>query len=284
MWRYTTASESGGYSGVMGRAPNSVLKLAVSSEPPPQKMSTVEQTLAVLRFLANARTPLGVNAISRELNMPTSSCFRILKQLSEEDFAQFDHANKCYSLGSGAVMLARRALDPSNTFGLIQPSLSQFVGETQTSVGFWRRIDRNRIVLAGFLESPHPMRIHMSVGQRLPLFIGAVGRAFAAELQLSDDDIDHELSKLRWQFPPDVAQYLQQVRDYNDLGYSIDSGNFAPGVTTVATVLTDTVGGASYGLSAIRLSGQVDDRTIAEIGEALVRLKQDLLRKWLGRP
>lgn len=267
----------------MGRAPNTVLKLAVSSDSTPQKMSTVEQTLAVLRFLANAPTPLGVNAISRELNMPPSSCFRILKQLAEEDFAQFDRVNKCYSVGSGAVMLARRALDPSNTFGLIQPSLSQFVSETQTSVGFWRRIDRNRIVLAGFLESPHPMRIHMSVGQRLPLYIGAVGRAFAAELRLSDDDIDHELSKLRWQFPPDVAEYQRQVRDYGKLGYSIDTGNFAPGVTTVATVLTDTIGGASYGLSAIRLSGQVDDRTVSDIGEALVGLKQELLRKWLGR-
>ena len=268
----------------MGRASNSVSTLhEVSDQPPAPKMSTVGHTLALLRFLANAAAPMGVNAISRELGVPPSSCFRILKQLTEEGYAQFDRTNKCYSLGSAAVMLARRALDPANTFAMIQPSLSRFVAETLTSVGFWRRIDRKRIVLAGFLESPHPMRIHMSVGQRLPLFIGAVGRAFAGELNLSDSEIEQELSQLRWQAPPDIAEYLRQVREYHRLGYAIDPGNFAPGVTTVATVLNDALGRPSFGLSAIRISSQINDSEVLEIGAALVRLRQEIDRNWHGR-
>lgn len=247
-----------------------------------EKKNTVGQTIALLRFLAAAPYPLGVNAISRELNVAPSSCFRILKQLTEEGYAQFDHTNKCYSLGSAAVMLARRALDPANTFALIQPDLTKFVTETQTSLGFWRRIDGSRIVLAGFLESSHPMRIHMSVGQRLPLFIGAVGRAFAGELQLSDADIDHELSQLRWEAPPNAADYRRQVREYLRQGYSVDAGNFAPGVTAIATVLSDAVGNASFGLSAVRISSQIDTEQVLSIGGALVQLKQDIHRQWYG--
>lgn len=248
-----------------------------------ERKNTVGQTIALLRFLASAPYPLGVNAISRELGAAPSSCFRILKQLAEEGYAQFDSASKCYSLGSAAVMLARRALDPANTFALIQPELTKFVAETQTSLGFWRRIDRNRIVLAGFLESSHPMRIHMSVGQRLPLFIGAVGRAFAAELKLSDTDIDRELSLLRWEAPPELAEYRQQVREYIRLGYSVDAGNFSPGVTAVATVLCDAVGNASFGLSAVRISSQINMQDVSAIGAALVRMKQDIHRQWYGK-
>lgn len=245
----------------------------------PQKMSTVAQTLAVLRFLANMASPMGVNAISRELDLPPSSCFRILKQLAEGGYAHFDRRTKCYSLGSAAVMLARRALDPANTFSLIQPSLAKFVAETETSLCFWRKIDRNRLVLAGFLESPHPMRIHMSVGQRVPLFIGAVGRAFAAEFRLSHEDLQREFGQLRWQEPPAFEEYHRQIDEYGRVGYAIDIGNFAPGVTTVATILKDAMDEPGFGLSAIHLSNQINSQKMEEVGRALVDLKERLYRK-----
>lgn len=247
------------------------------------KLNTVGQALALLRFLADATMPMGVNAISRQLNLAPSSCFRILKQLADEGYAQFDSRTKCYTLGSAAVLLARRSLDPSNTFSLILPSLTDFVARTQSSVGFWRRIDRDRIVLAGFVESPNPMRIHMSIGQRLPLYIGAVGRAFAAALGLSDDQIRYELAQLRWQIPPDTNEYCRQVQVCRQTGYAVDEGNFAPGVTTVATVLTDTMGGLSYGLSAIRIAGQISPSEISSIGGALVELRRELGSTWLAQ-
>ena len=253
-----------------------VLAFPKNNHPLPQKMSTVAQTIAMLQFLANMPVPMGVNAISRELDLPPSSCFRILKQLAEEGYAQFDQRTKCYSLGSAAVMLARRALDPANTFALIQPHLARFVAETETSLGFWRRIERKRLVLAGFLESPHPMRIHMSVGQRLPLFIGAVGRAFAGEFRLSDSEIQHEFAQIRWQAPPAIEEYRREIEKYVRLGYAIDTGNFAPGVTTVATILKDAMGEPSFGLSAIHLTNQINSRKLQEVGEALVALRKRL--------
>lgn len=262
-------------------APVSIVSEACEASP--SKMSTVDQTLALLRFLADMPAPMGVNAISRELGMPPSSCFRILKQLANADYAQFDRATKCYSLGSAAVMLARRALDPGNTFEFIQPSLARFVAETQTSLGFWRRIDRRRIVLAGFVEAPHFMRLHMSVGQRLPLFVGAVGRAFAAELHLSDDEIQHEFSQLRWQAPPDIGEYRRQVDEYSRMGYAVDAGNFAPGITTVAILLKDAGDEPRFGISAIRISGQVDTHEVHEIGRALVQMKADIEQTLYGR-
>jgi DNA-binding IclR family transcriptional regulator len=262
---------------------DSHLKTPSDPAAPSQKLSTVAQTIALLRFLADTPTAIGVNAISRELKIAPSSCFKILKQLLETDFVQFDDKTKGYSLGSAAILLARRALDPGNTFSLVLPSLTQFAMVNEVSVGFWRRIDRNRLVLAGFVESSNPMRIHMSVGQRLPLFIGAVGRAFAAELELTDSEIAHEVTNLRWQSPPDVASYLRQVRDYRKDGYAVDANNFSLGVTTIASVLRDAVGGACFGLSAICISGQIGREQVHTIGKNLVTLRASLETNWLGR-
>lgn len=250
---------------------------------PPQKPNTILQTLSALRFLASAAQPLGVNAIARELGMAPSSCFKILKHLYEEGFAEFDDETKRYSLGSAAVTLARRALDPGNIFALIRPSLVQFALANDVSVGFWRRIDRGRIVLAGFIESTNPMRIHMSVGQRLPLFIGAVGRAFAAELGLTEQEIEQEFTRLRWRSPPSVADYVREVAHYHNHGYTVDVDNFSPGITTVATVLDDPQVGRGYGLSAIGLSGQTSTSDVRRIGTALIGLKAELGNGWLSR-
>lgn len=246
--------------------------------PPQAKLGTVGQTLAILRFLAATPRAVGVNAIARALGLAPSSCFKILKTLQDEDFAQFDPESKCYSLGSSAVILARRALDPGNIFAMIRPMLTRFAAEHDVSVGFWRRVQTDRLVLAGFIESSNPLRIHMSVGQRLPLFIGAIGRAFASELALSEQAIRKELAKLRWQAPPSETAYFEQVALCRQLGYAVDENNFAPGVTTIATVLEDGLGAAAYGLSAIRLSTQLPEAETRKIGTALVLLRQELSR------
>jgi DNA-binding IclR family transcriptional regulator len=267
----------------MGRSAMPAAVLPETGECTPQKTSTVGQTLALLRLLAESTQPMGVNPISRELGFPPSSCFRILKQLTDEGFAQFNPVTKCYSLGSAAVMLGRRALDPANTYDMILPSLTRFVERTKTSVGFWRRIDRKRIILAGFLDSPNPMRIHMTVGQRLPLFSGAVGRAFAAELGLTEEELRDELADLRWQSPPDFEEYLASVREYRKLGYAIDAGHFVTGVTTAATVLKDAVGGRTLGISAIRIGEQIDEQEMRALGNELVELKREITFGFLGR-
>ncbi|MGK2286350.1 IclR family transcriptional regulator [Pedomonas sp. V897] len=247
----------------------------------PQKAGTVSQTLALLRFLSALPRPMGVNAIARELGLAPSSCFKILKQLCEEDFAEFNPETKCYSLGASAVLLARGALDPGNTFSLIRPMLEDFAHHYGCALGFWRRISSGRIMLAGFVENPGMMRIHMPIGQRLPMFIGAVGRAFAAEMNLSRAEIEREFSLLRWQSPISLEEYCAQVEQCRITGYAVDQSNFAPGVTTVATVFADAEGIVSYGISAIRLHGQVNDEEIHRNGTRLVELKQKFCRNWL---
>lgn len=248
---------------------------------PPQKAGTVSQTLALLRFLSTTSRPMGVNAIARELGMAPSSCFKILKQLYEEDFAEFDPETKCYSLGGGAVLLARGALDPGNTFALIRPILEDFALSAGCALGFWRRISNGRIVLAGFVENPGMMRIHMSVGQRLPMYVGAVGRAFAAGSQLSRDQIEREYKLLRWQSPPSLDEYYAQILECRETGYAVDQNNFALGVTTVATGFPDPDGVMSYGISAIRLLGQTSSEEIHQIGTDLAALTRQFCRGWL---
>ncbi|MDY6945498.1 MAG: IclR family transcriptional regulator [Pseudomonadota bacterium] len=234
------------------------------------KPGSVAATLAILRLLAKCDGPVGVNTIARELTLAPSSCFKILKQLQRADFVDFDERSKCYSLGVGAIELARRALDPNKAFSIIRPRLDQVADQFAVAIGFWRGISHSRIVLAGFVEGNSPMRIHMSVGQRLPMLMGAVGRAIAANLGLGEMELRREFGRLRWQSQPKFEDYVAQVEEARRRGFAVDRDNFATGVTTVAVAIHDSVGAVSYGLSGIMFSGQCDEESIVRVGEALV--------------
>lgn len=235
---------------------------------------TVAPTIAILRLLAMADQPVGVNAIARELGMAPSSCFKILKQLHAEEFADFNPSTKGYSLGSGAIVLGRRALDPTRAFPMLRPRLAEVGERFGIAIGFWRRISRGRIVLAGFIEGSSLMRIHMSLGQRLPMLVGGVGRAFAARLDLSEADLRAEFARLRWQSPVTFEEYLAQVAAARMVGFATDRNTFAPGVTTIATALPDSAGLLGFGISAIMFSGQHEERIEAEIGAALLAIAE----------
>jgi DNA-binding IclR family transcriptional regulator len=241
-----------------------------SEEAPAEKGGSVAAALALLRLLGSSGQPVGVNAIARDLSRAPSSCFKILKQLQRDNFVDFDVRTKCYTLGSGAIELARRALDPTQAFSLVRVRLEQAAENGALAIGFWRAIRQSRLVLAGFVEGGSPMRIHMSVGQRVPMLVGAVGRAVAAKLELSEPELRTEFAQLRWQSAPDFKAYMAQVRAARRCGYGVDRDNFAAGVTSVAVAIPGPRGAVSYGISGIMFSGRCDEELIAKIGADLI--------------
>lgn len=248
---------------------------AIASDPcvdKPPKAGSVSSAMAVLRLLADKDQPIGVNAIARELSLAPSSCFKILKALLAEDFVEIDCATKGYSLGTEAIIVARRALDPARAFTTVRSRLEETAQAHSIAIGLWRMLPKSRMVLIGFAEGPNQMRIHMSIGQRLPSLVGAVGRAIAAHLDLSSAQLREGFRELRWQVPLTFEEYCRQVHEAKEKGFGYDGGNFSPGVSTVAVPIADETGCVRYGLSGIMFSGQHKPEVIEQIAEELVEV------------
>jgi DNA-binding IclR family transcriptional regulator len=248
------------------------------------KRGPVASVAAILRLLAAADEPMGVNSIARAVSIAPSSCFKIMKALLAQDFVAIDENSKRYSIGSGAIAIAQRALDPSQAYSIVRSRLEDTAQTHSIAIGLWRIIPRSRMTLIGFAEGESQMRIHMAIGQRLPMYVGAVGRAIAARMNPSPLELRDNFNELRWQTPLSFRDYLAQVEAARQLGYGLDAGYFARGVSTVAVVIADAMGHIRYGLSGIMFSGQYNYRMMDKIGRQMIELSKWAANRLLTQP
>src|SRR3546814_12376802 len=73
------------------------------------KAPAISRAAAVLRLHGKRGTPMGVQAIARELGLVPSTCLYVLRALVAEELVSFDPDTKRYALDAGVLTLARRS-------------------------------------------------------------------------------------------------------------------------------------------------------------------------------
>jgi DNA-binding IclR family transcriptional regulator len=238
----------------------------------------VANAIAILRRLVAQDASMGVNALARAAGVSPSSCFNILKTLVAEGLADFDPVAKTYAPGPGLALFAAQGNDGQRAFAQCAPLLERFADVNGAAMALWGLTASNRLVLLGFAESPSTTRIHMTVGQRLPMLAGAGGRCVAAGLQLDDEAIAQRFDKLRWANPPSLAAFQRQVAETRQRGWAIDDGAFLAGVTTVSAPVGDRAGRVAYVVGATYFRGQRSERELVRVGDDLKDLAGRMTR------
>lgn len=248
---------------------------APAPPPPPKLVGALAAGLAILRHLTRARMPLGVSQIARDLGQNPSTCFNLLKTLVHERLVTFDDRTKTYTLGLGFVEMAKGSLEKASFARLARPHLDAIVAEFRVTMTLWQRAGRDRVVLVERADNEDAMRVHMSIGQRLPALIGALGRCIAAFDGMEDAEIRAAFASLRWQDPPEIETYLAEVQAARQHGYAIDMDRYVRGVITVSAPVLDETRRPVMALSAIGFSGQFTPVRL----DALARAVKDHARQ-----
>jgi DNA-binding IclR family transcriptional regulator len=253
-----------------------------SSSPPDKPVGALVSGLAVVRYLAASTTPVGVTRIARELDLNASTCFNLLKTLVHEGLANFDEATKTYSIGLGVVELAKGALEQSAYVRMVQPQLREIAEAFRVTATLWQRTRRDRVVLLDRADHEAAVRVHMSIGQRLPMYLAALGRCMAAHSGLSEDELRGHFEQLRWANGPTFAAYLKEVEQARKLGYAVDDGRYAKGVTTVSAPILDQARRPIMAISAVGFYGQLSRAEIQAAGEFIKQRAERVSRALSG--
>lgn len=236
---------------------------------PDKPVGALINGLAILRYLSSANEPVGVTRVAKDLQLNPSTSFNLLKTLVHEGLVNFDEITKTYTIGLGLVELSKRALGRHSCVRVVRPYLQVIADRFHVTATLWLRIHGERVILMDLADSGSAIRVHMSIGQRLPMFIAAFGRCMAAAINLSDRELYEKFVSLRWENEPSFEAYLQDVKQCRADGFAIDRGFFAKGVTTIASAILDDLKRPVMAISAVGLSAQLTESNIAQIAAVI---------------
>ena len=249
----------------------------VPNNPAAKVVGAVTHAVKLLRVLAASSKPLGASAAAREARINTSTAFNILRTLTAERLVSFDESSKTYSLGFGLFELAKGIGNDLPT--VLKAELSRLCESTGCLMVLWEIVG-DRVVLSDRVVPDRPIGLNM-VTRRMPSMIGAVGRAVAASMELSDAEMKRRFIKLRWQAPITFAEYLDDVRAARVRGFAVDRDRLYLGVTSVAAAVTNQAGVPIYGISAIEMSLLIDDDRACAMGAEIAAVARGL---WVPSP
>lgn len=240
----------------------------MADSPPPEKLvGALSSGLKVLRYLASTTTPTGVTRIAKDLGLNASTCFNLLKTLVHERLVTFDESTKTYSIGLGLVELSKGSLEKGSYVRMMRPHLQELAQRHNITTTLWQKARNDRVVLVDLAESGSAMRIHMSIGQRLPMYIAALGRCMAAYSNLSPNELRSKLSQLRWEDGPSFETFMREVQNVREYGYAIDNGNYVRGVVTISSPILDSHQQALLTISAVGFATQFTESSLQALCE-----------------
>ncbi len=241
-----------------------------NDEPVPEKLvGALISGLSVLRYLVAAQSPVGVSRIARDLELNPSTCFNLLKTLVHEGLAVFDEATKTYSVGMGLLALARGTLEQVSYIAMVRPHLREIAMNHGVTCTLWHVMKGERVVLIDRADNDAAIRVHMSLGQRLPMYIAALGRCMAAHSGLTTSELRSRFARLRWEDDLSFDTYLAQVGEARKRGYAVDQSHYVKGVTTVSSVVLDALAKPLMAISAVGFGAKMNKADVKALGEDL---------------
>ncbi|PZQ53510.1 MAG: transcriptional regulator [Novosphingobium pentaromativorans] len=198
------------------------------------KAPAIARAAAVLRLLGKRGSPMGVQAIARELGLVPSTCLYVLRALVAEELVAFDPDTKRYALDAGVLTLARAWLKRDQFNDLAQGPLDRIAREFGLTTLGVQIFGLDHIIVTAMSQSSQNFQLSTQIGSRFPALVSATGRCIAAFADHDIADLKPRFDSLRWDEAPSWADWCAQVNEARETGVAVDAGHYISGVTVVA--------------------------------------------------
>lgn len=233
------------------------------------KAPAIARAAAILRLLGKSETPLGVNHIARALGLVPSTCLYVLRALAEEELVAFNSDTKRYGLDAGVLTLARGWLRRNQFADVAQPALEKLARDHGVTMLGVQIVGLEHIVVVATAQGGAQFQYSAEIGTRFPALISATGRCIAAFGGYPAADLEKRFKTLRWDAPPSLAEWQEQIAQTRIQGFAVDGGNYIAGVTVIAAPVASAAARPSHALVAVGISGAVERAGVQAIGEDL---------------
>ncbi len=224
----------------------------------------VDRALDILEFMATHPVPFGATELSRLLKIPLNSTFRILKRLTERDYAVQDPVSGGYQLSTRVFTLGMSLYTRFELRQWARPHLEWLCRETQETCQI-QTPHRERMLVLDTISPEIEFYLRVVPGSLVYYHPNAFGKAVLAFMPVE------EIKKI---LPPklpaltkntitllvELLPHLEQVRR---TGLAYDREEYTSGMVCIGSPVFDVQGHVAAGLGITAILSMIDPSQLA---------------------
>jgi IclR family transcriptional regulator, KDG regulon repressor len=227
-------------------------------------ITSVDRALDILICFDADQPVLSLTQIATQLNLPKSTIHRHLATLENKRFLTRDDATGMYRLGFRFIAMANLILQESGFRQWTQSHLERLSAEFDETVDL-AVLDGTDVIYLQVIESSQRVKIAAAVGQRLPAYCTASGKAFLAFLPPEQvrTFLNSKLARYTEKTRVTIPDLTKDFQEIQKRGFAISDEEYEKDIRAVAAPILDAngypvaviaVAGPSYRLSLERMN------------------------------
>jgi DNA-binding IclR family transcriptional regulator len=241
----------------------------------------------MLRVLAERTAPVPASTLARELGVPRSSLYQLVRAMMDEGFLVHYPEERAYGLSALVTEIGAGMLQTERLRRLAHPLLERLVSETAIPLA------AHLVVLTGAevtyvdrLSAPRAPTTVSSIGVRLPAHLTATGRSALAAMPREQVRALYPhrdaLYRRTGPGPSTLAELDELLRLARERGWAEEDGDITGGYSSVAAAVLDR---NDYPIAAIGVTFRTgpDAAARAELGATVALAAAALTARLRGR-
>jgi len=242
-----------------------------------ESIRAVERALDILLCFSRQTPQLTMTQIAERLGMNKSAVHRHLATLERMRFVQRDPATGVYRLGVRLLQMAYLTLEGNDLRRVAAPLLRRLCDEYRETVDL-AVLDDTDVVFLEVIESPQRVKLAAAVGQRLPAFATASGKAILAFMP------EEAVLRILHRGMPFTTEHaarspevlLEDLRQTRERGFALALQEYEYGINAVAAPILDP---SQQPIAAVAVAGpayRLTQERMIEIGPQVVSAARDI--------
>ncbi len=244
-----------------------------------ESVRAVDRALEILLIFTQEKPVLSLTEIAEEVGMSKSTVHRLLATLESKRFLIRTAATGKYHLGFRFLEMASQVMgDVKQQWAL--PYLTRLAEEFEETVDL-AVMDGDHVIYLQVVESHQRVKIAAAIGQRLPAYCTATGKAFLA--YLPDEQVQLILSNGLTRYTENThikpAEFYKELKETRKRGFAISKQEYERDINAVSAPI---LGADGVPLLAIAIAGpsfRLSQERMLELGRAIQSVNETIKRE-----
>jgi DNA-binding IclR family transcriptional regulator len=240
-----------------------------------QSVRAVERALDILLCFTREEPTRSLTQIAEAIHMSKTTVHRLLATLENKRFITRDKTTGLYRLGFRFIEMAALVLQDVELHRWAHPYLQRLSTEYGETVDL-SILDGSHVIYLEVIESPQRVKLAAAVGQRLPAFFTASGKALLAFLpeEQTKKIISTNLAESSNHTYASIQDLLADLRVTAELGYATSEQEYEEAINAVAAPIFDAENHPIASIAIVGPSYRLSKDRLPTLGESLRKMTQ----------